>query len=382
MNNNKEQPLFVISGNFPESGIAVPAVGRRMLKKIFRELARYKGKTTVDRLKLCIAVVLASNLFLKIFSKKKIVPVGEGIIIQIHNLFEDYIFPICSGSNKFLIPLFLKDSGDLYAYVKVYEKNGMSDQCGINEVKKLKDLEKIKFENASVPEVLRVGENKKNFFFILSTKKGLKKYTRVEDAHIDWLFQLSKKTGEYTLFEKSRYYESLNREVDFLKSRFIYSADMIEELYKQAESGLRGKTFLFSLVMREFPFYQPLYSGNEFFCLDWEYAEDGFPPVFDFFSLIISGAVNVRKGGTYGVKYAGGVKDAFFGGNKKTKKYAGKLFDIYKLDRETAFWFFILYTLDQLYIHAGAGHNLSVERDIFLLDKIRKARELSVEKWL
>jgi len=381
MHMNTPPTFFIISGNFPESGIAIPTVDRKTLKKIFGELIRYKGKTAKDRLKLHIARMLASEPFLRLFSKEKIVSAEGDIVSQIYNIFEDYIFPICSGSKKFLIPLFLKDSGDLYGYAKVYEKNGNGDQYGRNEVEKLKKLEKIEFKNASAPKILEVGETENLFFYILSTKGDLKKYKGIENAHINWLLQLSQKTGEYIIFEKSKFHERLNWEVDFLKSKFIHSADMIEKLYKKAEDKLNGKTFLFSLTMREFPFYQALYSPNEFFCLDWEYAEYEFPPVFDFFSLAISEAVS-REKGSYNTKYAEGVKKTFFRKNREIKKYTKKLFNAYRLDRETSFWFFLLYMLDQLYIHAEAGHNLSAERGVSLLDKMRKTEEFSINTWL
>ena len=334
-------PFAVVSGNFPENGVALPIGNRKVRASALREFYVYKGKTPSHKVKIkFLQFFNFAFIWNLIFPNKFFAAVGpqkenflsflSGRMSNVNSEWSHIAFSIYVGSRKFLLPLFEGNTGALLGYAKIYLP-GVEREYGENESATLKALEKIDLGGVSVPKVLFEGDYRGFFILVLSPAAQAENFEGIAPAHAGFLKELSEKTGEDTPFESSSFAEAILREVAFLKEKMPAQAELVEYFHARAKEGLRGKLLRFSLVKREFPYFEMLKSQMSHangqwshMVLDWEQARSGFPPAFDLFSLLMSGA-RYKRGG-YAEAYRKNLMDIFFTANEKTSRFADPLF--------------------------------------------------------
>lgn len=376
-----QRNFAIISGNFPETGIAIPLSPRPVLLVALRELLEYKGRTFFNRIK--VRALLLFPYLTPLFSKGKFsIALGGGsdnISKLLRERFgEDMSFSIYAGSRKFILPLFNR-SGKVLGYAKAYFPGMESEEYGEREVKILNKLSGIGLSEIRVPRVIFAEYYKGFFIEILSTCEGHKSLRGASETHMRWLRELMDKTGKDELFEESEFWKELRRGVSFLKTKISQKSDLLDYFVSSAERGLSGRKFKFGLTMREFPYFQMMQCDNGFLAIDFEEADFGYPPVFDLFSLLMSAR---RRQGDYEKIYAENIKELFFKPSSYTKEYLLPFLEFAGLTTEEAYWFFLLFLLDQLYIHVHAGHENSAARVTSLLNEIHRAPDVFKKRWL
>ena len=104
--------------------------------------------------------------------------------------------------------------------------------------------------------------------------------------------------------------------------------------------------------------------NDKLFVVDWEHARFDFPPIFDFYSLFLS---------LPGFGY-----QEFF---SKKIKYAKEMKDFLKLDSNSAFWFFWLFLIDQLYLQFSIGAKESGEKILNFLEGVIENEKYYKDNW-
>jgi len=182
---------------------------------------------------------------------------------------------------------------------------------------------------------------------------------------------LSKKTGQVLKIKESKFFKAANLAL----SRFNDLKNVCEESLKR----LANKEMILSITQREFPIHHILKSPNGYLAIDWEHAREEYPPIFDFFSLLLSEERNIP--GSYEERFIKNVKQTFFQENKEHLKEIKGTLDYYNLSKIEAYHFFILYILDQALIANETGASESTDRLLKVISKIEKG-ELNKKDWL
>lgn len=383
--------FVIVSGDFPNSGVALPLINRKVRGAALRELCLYKGRTLRNKLKIgFLRIFNFSFIWDLVFRKKFVVnfnPAEENLfsffnrqLSNVNSQMSNVAFSVYVGSRKFILPIFNLKSGETMGVAKVYFPGRESFDYGENEAKFLNLLKEINLPGFCFPEVLAKGSFKNSLVVILSSPKNLKNSYSITRRHIDFLKQLTEKTGRRTLFSDSDFYHQLQEEISFLKLKLPDKFQLVEHFYNKAVQGLKDKTFTFSLVKREFPFFEMMKLRDKFFVIDWEQGRMNFPAIFDLFSLMVS-AGRFKKG-DYAETYRKNLEDIFFKTNKKTKLFLSRLLPAWGMNQNDAYYFFLLFLIDQLYIHLHVDHKLSAERVIAFFEKFRGNEPFYKDKWL
>ncbi len=376
---SSESKFFaVLSGNFPESGIALPLGNRKVRAAALRELCLYKGKTFRKRAEITLLRIFNFRFVWDILFRKRFF-VDANFIQQlpvIHDGASDVVFSIYVGSRKFILPLFDAESGNLLGVAKVYFPGKESADYGENEVKTLDYLAHLNLPEFQVPRVLAKSYFNDSLVVVLSSLRNLKNASGMTKRHTDFLKLLSEKTGAQTIFSDSDFHQQFEKEVNFLKSKIPDRFRATEYFYEAACANLKNKKFVFSLTKREFPFFEMMRADSVHFVIDWEQARRGFPPIFDVFSMILSTSP-YRKGNSVEL-YKKNLKTLFFEDNEMILK----MLDFWKMTKEDAYWFFWLFLIDQLYICLHVNHLESAERIIEFLQGAKNKEHVFKKRWL
>ena len=390
MENSK---LVVINGNFPKSGIALPCENRRIRASALQALYLYKGKNFWSKAKINFLRLFNFSFVWRILFRKKFVITPDSewatILSFIKSQLSDVVCSIYVGSGKYNLPLFDAKSGKPLGHAKVYFPESAGE--GEHEAEILDSLRKIELPDFSFPEVLAKGRVKGFFVEILAPLQGATKRIRgICKDHLKFLEFLSEKTGKREIFKHSDFYREFQKQVEFLKSALPEESGLVEYVWSESLKNLKGKEFLLSLTKREFPFFEMLKIKTsdvlkdvrrpKYCVLDWEPARFGFPPVFDLFSLLMSGS-KYKKGG-YEELYKKNMEDLFFRKNKKAENAIKKMLGFWRMNTKDAYWFFLLFLLDQLAIHLELGHEKSSKRVTTYLAKIKEKKAGRQEAWL
>lgn len=388
INNAERFQFMMISGDFPKTGIALPFGNRKVRAAALRELYLYKGRFFWNKVK--IGLLQSFNfpfVWNLVFKKKKFGmdfnSAGESFLpflVSKIGSAEPIVFSAYIGSRKFILPILGVKSGKLFGVAKVYFPGRESFNYGENETKVLNYLKNIHLTDFIFPKILAEDYFRESLVVILSSPRNLKNITSVTEHHTDFLKQLSEKTSRKSTFLSSNFYEEIQKEIEFLKSKKPDKSDLVKYFYKQSLQNLRNKEFIFSLTKREFPFFEMMKAGSKFFVIDWEQARFGFPPIFDLFSLLMSSGK--FKKGDYVEFYRKNLIDLFFQKNKKSQRIVQEMLHFWELNQSDAYWFFWLYVLDQLYIHLHVDHYLSAERLFVFLENVRNNESWFRKNWL
>ena len=364
--------LAILSGGFPENGVAVPLFSRSVFKSAMRELVTYKGRTPLRKLTIRTVGILGGVLGGAPFKKKFHLADKEDSFFAFlkSKLGEDVTCSIYVGSRKFILPTFREKDGKLLGVAKAYFP-GRESAYGENEAHILDESSEMRLAGFSFPQVLAKDYFRGALVVILSSFPNLKNARSITERHTDFLKQLSGKTGARTAFAESAFRKQIEGETTFLKSEFPGDFRHVEHFRKDAVRNLEGKEFFFSLTKREFPFFELFTSRADStrtdVVIDWEHARHGFPPIFDVFSLLMSSAR--FKKGDYTALYEKNVMDLFFGKNKKARGFLRKMMNFWNIAPEDGYHFFVLYLIDQLYLHRHVGHRASAERITSLFER-------------
>ncbi|MBI2035419.1 MAG: hypothetical protein HYT12_01905 [Candidatus Liptonbacteria bacterium] len=221
---------------------------------------------------------------------------------------------------------------------------------------------------------------------------GTRGIDAIKNCHLDFLKKLSDKTKEEKIFTESNFYNEIQSELSFLQSKMSNERfKSIKYFFDKAVDNLNSKSFIFSLTKREFPFFEMLcvaapsssmfnVLSSKFFVIDWEQARFGFPQIFDLYSLIISGGR--FKKGNYVELYERNIQDLFFIKNTKIQSILDCMLKFWNIEKGDAYYFFLLYLVDQLYIHLHVNHELSASRVTALFEKISKNENKFRNNWL
>lgn len=378
----------VASGDFPKTGIALPFGNRRVRAAALEQLLLYKGRSFGNKAKVFLLQALNFPFVWNLVFKKKFSVLSEPVkedlasfLAQTIGSAEPVVFSVYAGSRKFILPLFGAESGNMLGVAKVYFPGGESSDYGENEAKVLEYLGGLKFRRFRFPKVLAKERFRGSLVLVLSSSRGLASAVSVMESHMDFLKQLSEHTGTKTPLSRSGFSGEMQKEVDFIRSGIPGRSGPAEHLFGDAVRALGEKEFTFSLVKREFPCFEMMRDGSGgFFVIDWEQARSGFPPLFDLYSLLMNSGRFKR--GDYSELYGKNVKDLFFGGNGKAAELVKEMAGFWDIGREAAFHFFMLFLIDQLYIHLHAGHQPSAERVVALLEEMNGDKKRFSDSWL
>ncbi len=391
---SESSEFVVVSGEFLKSGIALPLGTGRVRAAALRELYLYKGRTFWSKAKIAFLEIFNfAFIWRLIFPKKVFVSQSEEIFSFLKSkidLGEPVTFSIYSGSRKYILPLFGERSGALLGVAKIYFPENI--EYGNNEIVTLDYLSKVNTADFSFPEVLAKDYFRGYFMAIISSEPDLKITAGITNKHLDFLKELTQKTAEEKIFANSAFGEAIEKELSFLQAKITIEQFIpIKYFYNQAVHSLKDKTFTFSLTKREFPFFEMLCVADfnrsmfdvqcsKFFVIDWEQARFGFPPIFDLYSLIISGGR--FKKGNYVELYERNIQDLFFTKNTKIQSILDLMLKFWNVEKGDAYYFFLLYLVDQLYIHLDVGHVASAERIISLFENMQENEENYEKYWI
>lgn len=378
----------VASGDFPGTGIALPFGNRRVRAAALEQLLLYKGRSFGNKVKVCLLHMLNFPFVWNLVFRKKFVLLSEpakediaSFLAQKIGSAEPVVFSVYAGSRKFILPLFGAESGNLLGVAKVYFPGEESAEYGENEARVLERLGGLVFRRFRFPKVLVKDRFRGSLVLVLSSSQGLASAVAVAEPHLDFLKQLSERTGTKTTLSRSGFSGEMQKEVDLIRSRIPGRSGSLERLLGKAMRALGEKEFLCSLAKREFPCFEMTRDkSGGFLVIDWEQARSGFPPLFDLYSLLMSSGRFKR--GDYVKLYGKNVKDLFFGGNGRAAKSVKDMAGFWGIGREEAYRFFVLFLIDQLYIHLHAGHHLSAERVIALLEEMSGDEKKFSDTWL
>lgn len=361
----------IISGDFPKSGIALPLGNRKVRMAALRALLLYKGNNFWSRARINLLRVFNFKFVWRILFRT----VHENELSTFNFQLRTNTFSVYVGSRKYNLPLFDAKTGEQIGHARAYFPE--SAEYGKNEVRALEELEKIKFKDFSFPKVLKKEEIGTLFVVTLSAlPKGTERTKKIGSRHLEFLKLLSEKTGKQLKFEDSDFYKEFQKEMESMKSVMPQKRELIEYVFDVARKNLDGKEFLFSLTKREFPFFEMFKVSDvssspkalraeglgprSHVVLDWEHARFGWPAIFDAYSLIMSDAPHTR--GEYAELYVKNITSLFFEKNKRHSEFLKEALGNFGITREEAYWWFLLFLLDQLFIHWDAGHIRSAER--------------------
>jgi len=379
-----QRRFAIMSGNLCEVRIALPLDSRAVCAAALRQLLLYKGRKFSRRFAIRLLMFLNFPPLYPVLFSKRFSVVADPRATHLFSFLElkygkGMTCSFYAGSRKFILPLF-KESGDLIGYARAYFPGKESEAYGENEVAVLRRLKTAALGDFSVPEVLSSGHIGGFLVVVLSTIGGARNMNGITPLHMRWLKTLSSATGNGSTLERSEFSRHFEEEMLFLRSDIPDAVRTFEPLHERAFAYLKEKRFTYSLVMREFPFSQMLKTPHGFFVLDWEQARFGFPPIFDLFSLIVS--TGRFRRGDYVELYKNNIKDLFFRKNRRVRDLLTTASAWWGLDAEDAYHFFILFLLDQLYIHLHVGHRPSADRVIALLKELSHNEKWFSRSWV
>jgi hypothetical protein len=216
-------------------------------------------------------------------------------------------------------------------------------------------LNNFSFESAEPPRLIASEEIGENFVNIISTKKGLKNLKGVNEAHLAWIRELAQKTGARKIFTDSQFSKAIEEEIKFIKANIKEEDfEIVNDLYKKLLKELKDKEFLFSFVNREFDYYEFLSHKEKNFVIDWEYAKEYFPPIFDVFELLLSGG-SFNKKLNYVEMHIQNIKEIFLNSKEGPKNIIKQFLSEWKMDNKDSYYFFILFIIDQLCKFISSG---------------------------
>jgi len=343
MINNFLKKLAILKGDKDEIITAVPLDSRRVLNSALTQLALAKGNAL--KAKIIIAVLKLLNfpfLYPLLFQKKIQITQndkwGKFLLFFSNRLktpIEQISFSIYKAPGKFVLPIFNNKTGEVLAYAKVYDKE--TKERGENEARALRYLNNFSFESAEPPRLIASEEIGKNLVNIISTKEGLKNFKGVTEAHLAWIKELAQKTGKRMKFEDSLFAREMDKEMEFVKSKLNEKdLELVEYFYKKAKKALQDKEFVFSFISWDFDYYEFLRHKTKNLVVDWEYAREEYPSLFDVFSLLLS----ERRGWLRDLK--------IILRNKKTAAIVGDFLREWRISKEDVYPFFLLFLIDRL----------------------------------
>jgi hypothetical protein len=157
-----------------------------------------------------------------------------------------------------------------------------------NERKILERVSKFGLLLGHVPQVLQ--SRSKDGLYALKQTIGMGKALKAKTNSgqvIVFLKKLHIETGRRILFEDSGVSISLHRRYNQLNT--LLSADW-RQRYKHCLLKIdtfTGQKFNFVLAHRDFVRWNMCLSENGIFVFDWEYSEDGYPPLYDYFHYLL-----------------------------------------------------------------------------------------------
>jgi len=359
--------FVVLAGNFKRINVALPLVSGKILKPAFYHLNLHKGRTLKNKILIYLLRIFNYPFVYNLFFKKQIAiktNLFENNFFSFLNsiLNKKLVFSVFLTGKKFCLPLFDENNKKLVAFAKVYFPERKEN--GEWEAFVLQELKKVGFVGISFPDVIFQGYFKDFFIEILSTSWDLKNFNKTTKEHLRCLKKIKEKTKQDFVFEKSPFYKEIKEELAFLKNKEKKKFYLVQHLFNKAVENLKNKKFVFSLTKREFPYFELLKRKKELFVVDWEHSRFGFPAIFDFYSMLLS--EKRRK------KY-----EDFFSKRRPYRLLPG----FFEVDISSAFYFFILFLVDQLYIYLKSEDFLNAEKIFKFLKRLYKNENYYKNNW-
>lgn len=261
---------------------------------------------------------------------------------------ENLSFSIFRSSKKFICPISNIETGNNFGYAKIY-KEGEGEYYGRAEADALHFLEKIKFESAEPARLLANGYFENCLINIISSKGGLENFRGVSQDHLSWIEELARKTGAIKKFDDSEFARILGEEMDFLKKRLNGAEfDSVFKIYEEMIQVVAGKSLLLSFVNREFDYYELLHHNSINLVIDWEHAQEGFPPIFDVFSLLLSDGQLISSKNDYVDMHVINLKRVFFLERPRDREIIRRFSQSWKMSRDDVVAMFVFFLIDRL----------------------------------
>jgi hypothetical protein len=348
----------ILSGDIDEISIAIPIDSRKTVFSALTQLClakgtNFKSSLIIVFLRLLNIPFLYSFIFRKQFCVLLDDQVDRGISFisqKLETIPKNISFSIYKGSRKYILPIFDFNSENDVVYAKIYSSQGESSYYGENEAKALRFLEKLSFENAETPGVIASDYSGPHLVEIISSKRGLKNFKGINEAHTGLIKEIAEKTGKRKLFKDSFFFQAIQQEFSFIKNKLNESEFFaVRYFYEKAMRLLENKNFLFSFARREFAYFELLSGKDKNFCVDWEHSREEFPPFFDLYNLLLS-EQPCRKG-DFSEMHARNIEIVFFEKGGKAKGIIKKFLNYWNISAEDSYLFFLLYLVDQLHIY-------------------------------
>jgi hypothetical protein len=372
-----------ISGDFPKTGIAVPLGNRKLLRSVFSQLKLHKGGSFINRLKISIIRFFISEKTIGIFAKKFFTvaanPSSQNLFSHIgNNLGEkDFVCAFYTSSRKFVFPIFRASDGFILGYGKLYFEGKESSDYGENEANILEKMNGLQWSEMKPPKIIHKGYFGKNFLEIISSEEGIRSFHSVTGRHFDWIRELSKKTGKRVVFENSRFFAEMEKNIEVFKLNMPLDHKMLEDFWIAAKKRFQGREFTFGISMREFSYWEMLPYKKGFLIIDWEHAREEYPAVFDVFSLLTG---LDRNGGDNA--YGQLMRRIFFSKNLQAMNFIVDSLPWLGVEKEDLYYFFIFFLMDQLYIGLDIGDKNAVKKVWSFLKTILAENDGFRKKWL
>ncbi len=368
---------------------ATPLDSRKTLNSALIHLGLSRGKVLKPRI--IIALLRVFNfpvLYPLIFRKQFCIafdPKKETIFSFISEKLkispENISFSAYKNFRKLVLPTFNLETGEAIAYAKVYASKETIGHYGENEVRALRFLDGFTLERAAPPRLLSNDYFKNHLVVILSTKSGLKTFEGVSGAHINWVKELAEKTGQRKVFKSSLFAQAIEEGMELIGNKLKKEDfEAVKYFYKKAKDALWEKEFLFSFTNGEFTRFGLFWHKDKNMVIDWELARDEFPPIFDVYNLLIS--YGPHKRGGYVEIYLRNLETMFFKKNNKTKATLGKVLHWWQISREEAYFYFILFLIDQLYTGLYLNAHRLVEKVVNVFRCMYNKNSRYKKNWL
>ncbi|HAX97551.1 MAG TPA: hypothetical protein DCY12_01285 [Candidatus Atribacteria bacterium] len=314
---------------------------------------------------------LIFRIYLNIWFRKYFL-VEKKIIEKIYNIFnfdtdlDLIVYFGAPGAYQKYILIFVDEFGKPRLFVKVSKtKNSIATLK--NEEKTLRLLSNLKIVKDSVPKVEKVIFIDKTLLLALTPKKGKYKYGNINKSVFDWLILIFTETKKKKPFIKSNYFRRVILKFDFISGNIEEDTKKIfEDSIKLIKYKFKDFEIPLGLAHRDFAPWNILTVGSKINVIDWEMAENEFPPLYDFFHFYaIQSAFKNKKKFVYNRKKALALISVVW---PSGKNYIDLLYLCYLLDQS------LLY-LEARFLEPDNGSNRILE---WLLKQIRE--ELHLKK--
>ena len=203
------------------------------------------------------------------------------------------IFTGTEGCHRKVTVQVMDKEGTILGYIKVSD-NEETDMLLKNEAEVLKGLLRLEIRTGLFPKTIYHGHINDVNILILDSLKSMNSgfSSSLSDSHVDFLTEIFNKTSDLKVFSESKFANDLRDRIARLESGKLRDSHEIASDFIGRNIG--NIKIPFGLCHRDFTPWNTFFHNGMLYVFDWEYAENGYPPLLDIYHFIIQDGILVR----------------------------------------------------------------------------------------